>query len=229
MMAMGQTCSEMAELTSPFAKRYADKIGADFILITGESENNDHPTMNKYGMAGITKHYDRSIILDADIFVLPKAVNLFDIIPKGNVGLTECFSRLPQQEWMYREITELMASQGLLPCVTQKTKYWNAGIQVLDRKHTHLYYDSPKHPFPSFWCNDEHWGRYNIERHSLPVANIPETYHWCWFYDRDFELLQEFNPSFIHLAGMGQNVPSWEVPDRQWRTRLCRLIHYLIF
>jgi hypothetical protein len=229
MLALGGDHGAMSSLSSRLASRYAEKIGADFILVDGPNRNPDHPTMDKYGLPSILQHYRKSIVLDSDLIVTSEAANLFDVVGDGWMGLRDIYEHVNDNEkWLVGELNELMRSQGMKPTDTQLNRCWNAGVHVFTDESHLAYYTPPEHPFPSQWCNDEHWGRFNIERFCISVQDLGEAHHWCWFYDRDFERIADPPPCFLHFAGMGQEVPYWNVENKRWRSRIFKLLSSLL-
>lgn len=76
---------ELCEYTIPNLKRYADKIGADFIRITDRKYPELHPAFEKLQVHEVAKHYDRTILIDADIMVDPKSIDLTEVYDNNEI------------------------------------------------------------------------------------------------------------------------------------------------
>jgi len=230
MLAAGKDGAELAQFTAPAAQSYANMIGADFVLIDGDLANPLFPCADKFRIRHYARQYRRAIYVDADVLVRRCAVNLFDAVPAGTIGMTNVIDTIPQYSldgWLMNELTELMRSQGEPILDTQHKFLWNSGVMVLDGDMVDRYFSPPKHPCPTFWCAEEHWCRGNIEKNRFQITNIPRTTHWCWHWDRDFESLHMSSPPFMHLAGMGQDVEGWAAKDSVWRMRVLRIMSSL--
>jgi lipopolysaccharide biosynthesis glycosyltransferase len=237
MLAAGPSGREMAQFTGPAAKRYAEKIGSDFVMIGGEVANLKFPCGDKFRIRHYAKYYRRSIYIDADVFIRKNAPNLFEIVPEGTVGMTDTFfthikpyKKHPNpnfdviRDWVIPEVSEIMLSQGEEPTPSQIKKHWNSGLIVLDPDLAQKYFEPMKRPCPPFWCSEEHWCRRNIDVHELIISEIPTSIHWGWWWDQDFKEFEQSNASFLHLAGMGHNVPWWAATDMEWRVRILRIL-----
>jgi hypothetical protein len=141
--------------------------------------------------------------------------------------MTDVLDTIPvevQRDWLMRELNELMRSQGERVLETQHRHLWNSGVIVIDGDMVDRYFDPPGNPCPPFWCAEEHWCRGNIEKYGLGIYPLPREIHWCWHWDRDFEVYERTRPPFVHLAAMGQPIEGWEAPNRVWRERVLRIL-----
>lgn len=90
MLATGDRCRLMYERWGHTFKEYAIKVGADFLLVSGESANPHFPTMDSlFAMHAALDKYDRVVMFDADIEVVDvgNAPNMFTEIPDTHLGL----------------------------------------------------------------------------------------------------------------------------------------------
>lgn len=65
-LTIGERYKEIAEITHPVLKAYADKIGAEFVVI-----DKDHGLMHweKFQIYHLLKIYNRIIFFDTDIII----------------------------------------------------------------------------------------------------------------------------------------------------------------
>ncbi len=77
----------MANLTLPFLKYYANKIGADFIILNNVVINGTVPHYEKFQLYDLLEIYDRILYIDIDVIVTEKCPNLFDIVPIDSFGI----------------------------------------------------------------------------------------------------------------------------------------------
>ena len=73
-------------------KKYAERIGADFIHINRRKINynktkNVNPVLfEKYQLYDILQNYDRALYIDSDVLITPNAPNIFDEVPFDVIG-----------------------------------------------------------------------------------------------------------------------------------------------
>jgi len=78
---------ELCEYTIPNLKRYADKIGADFIQTTERLSPEVHPAYEKLQVYKVAPYYDRTILIDADIMLHPQIPDFTQLYGPTEVGI----------------------------------------------------------------------------------------------------------------------------------------------
>jgi lipopolysaccharide biosynthesis glycosyltransferase len=135
---IGNAYERVARVTKPKMKRYAEKIGADFISINNFTLSDHFDEYSAYWaklqLFEYLNHYDRIVYFDLDALVLSHCPNIFEIVPEdefgalfetdflfenGNVGLEE-----------YKRITGE---------VNWKGTYFNVGVMVLSKCHQEIF------------------------------------------------------------------------------------------
>ena len=93
---------EYADISHPIFKDYAEKVGADFMVLDHESgctEGNGrwHYRILKHGE--LHDEYDRILHLDTDLLLNPNCPNIFDAVEYNNIGtvLEDVGSRKPDR------------------------------------------------------------------------------------------------------------------------------------
>lgn len=82
------------DVTRPFAEAYAARIGAEYRLWHAQKDGKLPPhksvleaiIFSKSALDVFARQYRRVLWLDADVFVRPKAPNIFDVVPDGAFG-----------------------------------------------------------------------------------------------------------------------------------------------
>lgn len=78
---------EVCKITLPLIKNYADKLGAEFMIID-EQKTPDLPvTYEKLQIYELGKDYDWNILIDADMVIHPNMYNVFRFLPTGYIGV----------------------------------------------------------------------------------------------------------------------------------------------
>lgn len=83
---------ELCAYTMPNLKRYADAVGADFIEITERQFPKFHPAYEKLQVHEIARHYDKTLLVDADMIIHPRLPSLIDSIPVDTVALWQQYA-----------------------------------------------------------------------------------------------------------------------------------------
>jgi hypothetical protein len=77
---------ELSEISISLAKKYCNKIGAEYLLITEPFINFVHPTYERLRLFEDpywTDNYDNVLYLDSDVFIFDDAPNIFDLYPEN--------------------------------------------------------------------------------------------------------------------------------------------------
>jgi hypothetical protein len=98
-LCIGEFYEKMGEITHPMFMAYADKIGADFIVLKEDkiNKNANNSTdqkspifcYEKFQIGELLKIYDRVCFLDTDMIISPDTPNIFDVVPVEMVGLVD--------------------------------------------------------------------------------------------------------------------------------------------
>jgi hypothetical protein len=122
----------------PSKVKYAKHIGANFINIT-EAKLGGSVAMEKYQIGEMLNKYDRIIYMDADLFVVSDAPNLFHVMPADHFGIfDESHGGEPRRlrtslmDWLPKgHPCNFYANNGLFVC--SKYHQWLFNINGLDR------------------------------------------------------------------------------------------------
>ena len=74
---------DICELTYPYLKKYADKIGADFKIITERKFPNMNVTYEKLQVYELGKDNDYNIFIDSDALIHPDFWDITEVMPKN--------------------------------------------------------------------------------------------------------------------------------------------------
>ena len=75
---------QLAETTLPSQRRYAARLGADFVIL--DKQVYSHPHYDKWQLYDLFPTYDRLIYFDADLIVRADCPDLFVCVPPEAVG-----------------------------------------------------------------------------------------------------------------------------------------------
>jgi len=147
-LAIGDEANEMLKIAMPSFEAYAEKIGADLIIINENKLNITHPQLGiplpnieKFQIKEIMDRYDRAIYLDIDIIIHPECPDLFNIVPIDMVGaVPDNFNGTWDNINRYNDIA---SAQDSLGDIGWKSGYFNSGVMVFSKEHIGIF-DNPK-------------------------------------------------------------------------------------
>jgi hypothetical protein len=87
---------------------YAKRIGADFVAITKPTQ--DWWGLEKFRGLPFAQSYERTLYVDADVFLTEETPDLFDVVPAGHVSMHDDWSQLPSFEWVFALRSSLSTS-----------------------------------------------------------------------------------------------------------------------
>lgn len=140
-IAVGEVYQKMAKLTHPSLKKYAKKIGADFLSIDKSSSSSPH--WEKFQIHALLNKYERILYLDTDILVREDCPNLFDIVPADQLGL---FNEMPFTPNRQFSLVESCKDYGII-LKNWNGKYFNSGVMVIPRSWKFLFKKPVKEVF----------------------------------------------------------------------------------
>lgn len=130
-VTIGDEYKEIAGLTHPTIKAYADKLECDFIVIDKGGDSSGH--WAKFQLHRLLGEYDRIIYVDTDVIIRNDTPDLFKIVPDEKLGIFEEGIYMPRAEYM-------RAGMNIYNMhFDWKGVYYNTGVMVLSRKHRYMF------------------------------------------------------------------------------------------
>lgn len=227
-LVIGEEAEALHAVTGPSHRRYAERVNAQYHVIRGKTQDSRMVCAEKWRVGPLVPHWERTLYLDADVWVDPLAPDVFDATPVGSVGVVDLVPRTPHLlPWVKQQVTLLLQSQRLPVPPVLAPKYWNSGVWVGDPTVAN-YWTPPAHPYPADWCTEEIWCRLNAELGGLKIHDLNPRFNWTWIEDRGLERVGAHRPWFWHFAGLGDaqadKVPEWKMTNRAWRLAMLRLL-----
>lgn len=141
---IGDAWKRITDITIPTIKKYASKIGADYIELTDREVAKATGkelaiVFEKLFIYDLLVKYDRVILLDIDLIVLQDCPDLFEIVPERKFGAT--FMKggsLKQHQYHIRKAQDRLGEIGW------RDKYFNSGVMVVSKCHREVFnYNRP--------------------------------------------------------------------------------------
>jgi hypothetical protein len=219
---IGEKYSAIAELTHPTIKKYAEKIGADFIIIDKQEISKTTPQWEKYRLYFLLNTYDRIIYLDTDLLIRDDCPNLFDIIPEDRIGLFD-ESRFTDRKGLVKSMAESFGKD-----IKSYSKYYNTGVMVLSRQHKFLFV-KPEDETNNFY--EQTYFNYSLAIQKTRVKELDYKFNRMTCLD-SFLGISRLDSFIIHYAGcptlevmesiIKKDILSWEKdkPDYKYKQRI---------
>jgi hypothetical protein len=193
-MAVGKQAMEIAAITLPRMRDYADACGADLHIIT-QDECPGYPLANKFAAKAIVAKYSRTAWLDIDTWVADLDSNIFDAHQPGSVHMHRDLPHSSIPDGLKGSLNAVKQSQRISHQLTYHCL--NSGVVVLDRKHAAVY-DPPVYRIPTHHLSEQTW--IEIQTQNKRAKVTPMATEWntqYWF--RDF-LERVPTAKIIHFA-----------------------------
>lgn len=192
-VTIGPKYEAIGRATHPTLKAYADRIGADFIVLSDLLECGK-PHWSKFLLYDLLPDYDRIIYLDSDLIVRDDCPDLTEIVPPEKLGIfneghfTQRMESLREAVMAYKE--EIPKWDG--------RSYYNTGVMVLSRKHRILF-KTPEvlHDLGMF---EQGYINLKIIKDEWDVFELPYGYNRMTCMD-DITGDPRHNSHIIHYAG----------------------------
>ena len=133
-VTIGEYYKNLAVITHPIIQRYADKIGADFLVADESDKTLITQKWNKFMIYQLLNKYDRIIYVDTDLIIRDDCPNLFDVVPSDKLGMFNEGKYAPRLEYIQD------ASKAYGEDVYKwNGKFYNSGVMVISRIHKQIF------------------------------------------------------------------------------------------
>ncbi len=187
------TIKEMTDITHPIMRKYAEKIGADFIILNDNKGLHHHYRILQ--LYELFDKYDRIISMDSDVLLAPDCPNLFEIVPEDKIGTVyeDIFSRQ-----MDRRI-RIAKAQEKFGDIHWVGGYVNSGCMVFSKIHKDLFAPG-RELYMDLGYDDVYLG-YWIVKLGYKVYNFDLRFNYMHHFDEGGT--NRLYAYVIHYAGQG--------------------------
>jgi len=145
-IANGDLYTEMSKLTHPSIRAYADKIGAEFMVITEKKISATSIHWEKFQIFDLLNEYERILFIDTDIIIRGDTPNLFEIVPETKLGM---FNEAPFTERSKELLIDTCKAYSKT-LTGWDGRYFNTGVLLVSRCHKYLF-KKPQLEYCSFY------------------------------------------------------------------------------
>jgi hypothetical protein len=219
---IGNKYNSIAKLTHPTLKNYADKIGADFIVLDKQQISKTSPQWEKYRIFDLLNKYRRILYFDTDLIIREDCPNLFSIVPEENIGLFD-ESPFTDRQGLVQSIADYWGKK-----IEVKEKYYNTGVMVVSRKHKYLFV-KPEQEIDNFY--EQTYFNMQLAEAKEEVFSLNYNFNRMSCIDR-FTGISRLDAYIIHYAGcptlnlmqelIVKDLDSWEKdsPNYKYKQRV---------
>ena len=186
----GDYYTEMSKITHPLFSKYAEKIGADFLVLNEKTDGLPHYL--KLKLNKLLKKYDRILYMDTDILIREDATNIFDEVPEDCIGMFE------EGQFVNRATGMLdFLRANNVDTKDWNNKYYNTGVMVVSKQHANVFINpiiEHNHFFEQSYLNLL-FSVFKVKVHNL---------HYKWNRMSLMDKLtgeERFDSYFLHYAG----------------------------
>ena len=176
-IAIGAEYSRLAKWTHPAMRSYAQRVGAEFIVIDSFATSSSTPHFAKYRLYELLTTYQRVLYIDSDALIASNCPDLFEMVPESQLGVF-----LEEDEPKpTRRITEIQNICGNIDGWTGT--FFNTGVMVLSAAQRGMF-------DPAFQQNsvgseyEQAQLNWNAQKLGLSIFNIGRRFnHIVWELD----------------------------------------------
>lgn len=192
-ISIGKEYQEIAKYTHPVIKKYAEKLGAEFVCIDVQKISQTTPHWEKFQIYDLLNKYERILYVDTDIIIREDCPNLFDEVSFSRLGMFNEAQFTDRSRELMIDIckaydTTLSSWNG---------HYYNTGVIVISRCHKELFKKPDKEIF-SFY--EQSYLNMIISKMDVPIHNLHHKFNRMTCMDR-FIGEERFASYIIHYAG----------------------------
>jgi hypothetical protein len=200
---------DISESTSNIEK-YAEKIDADLIILTGRTQG--YKQLEKHRVKTFVEKYDRTIYIDEKLFIKESYPDLFDLVPENTIGICD---DMELESLTYRNDSKifLLKSEAFQRFQVMENSIYEALKYELDLINS-KYDDSvvvccnnnadiwSPFTFPYRFTKNENkaWMEILIYRKGYDVFTIPNTLNHTILDDTEGKMIYGFRYEGFHTA-----------------------------
>ncbi len=221
----GEKYQQIWQRSEPFFNVYADKCGADLLVLKDIPDNLPSPHWAKFSIYELLKkQYDRVAFIDADIIIRPDAPDVFAMVPEDQLGIFNEGLYCPRSICIY-EVKKVYNIE--LPKWDGKS-YYNTGVMIASREHRHVFkVEEEIKPLRNSF-GEQTYLNMKIIKSGVNVFRLPFKFNRMSLMDK-LTGKTRLDSYFIHYAGdgdkllekMDRDIKLWaEDPSYKYRQKI---------
>jgi lipopolysaccharide biosynthesis glycosyltransferase len=186
------------DITIPILKKYADKCGADFQIISDCKNLHMHYRILQF--YDLFEEYDSILSIDSDVIVLDRCPNIFEVVPEGKIAsiYEDVGTRKEDRRSRIKSVQEKFGG------VDWERGYINTGFALFPKKYRFIF--EPKSE-EELWMGlgyDDIWLGYQINKNKCDFYELSIKYNFMSMFSEPWNNnMSRFEAYVIHYAGNG--------------------------
>lgn len=220
-VAVGLMGRELLEITGPYMREYAARLGADFVVLDWPGSP-DWPLSSKFAIGRTLDFYERIAYVDCDVLLRYGCVDLFSLCEPHEFGFADELE-FHQQSPRFHCIQRYMQFRDEMGFVKIDKAPWmlNSGVMIVPRSHKHLL-DPPAKSIKIDHVAEQNQIGAALLDSGLPCRIIPRLANWQHWTDHGFTNAP--HDAVLHWAGMkngrAASIKEWvdryPLPKPEW-------------
>ncbi len=197
---IGTAMKKMADLTIPTMRAYAERVGADFIVIDKIPETYQFKDYSAYWAKFVLRDYletyNRILYLDLDTTVTGNCPNLFELVPEAEFGA------LAEDDFNIDQSAEINLMQEKYGQIGWTKGYFNVGVMLASQAHKavfELHEDMSGSLYP-----EQSVMNYNLQKNGIPLFKLSHKFNHMYFLNVPHN--QRSDSYISHYAGISQQL-----------------------
>lgn len=185
---------QIAEITHPNIKRYADFCKADFLSIEDCKDEHRHYRILQF--YNLFDEYDRILSIDTDILVLKTCPDVFEIVKYEDVGsiFEDVGSRKKDRKGRILKIQDQFGDIGWT------SGYINTGFAVFSKCHKEIFKKEDLYMDLGY---DDVWLGYRIRKFGFKIHELPIQMNFMSMFTEPWSNEDRTSAHVLHYAGKG--------------------------
>lgn len=159
----------LTDLTLPTHRAYADRVGADYVVLSKRSYAHRH--YDKWHLEPLFDTYDRILYLDADTIVRPDTPNLFVSVPSDRLA--------GENELLTHDHSDGLndfVQQMDMPALPSVPFYVNGGVFLASKCHRHIF-RPPERVLAHLPWPEQHHLNVRLIGEGVPMCLLPQAFN----------------------------------------------------
>lgn len=198
-----ENVKELTDTTHCILMDYAKQWGCDFITFDQKEEWMIDYELAHYRILKVRElleHYERVLVIDSDIIIMPNCPNPFEEVPVDKIGTIyeDKGSREAMRQGVILSIQERFGDVGW------EEGYINTGFFVVSRQHSNIFQTIKGQHWTGFGFDDALLG-YNIHKFGHQIHELSFKWnHMSMFSESWNNEANRFDSYVIHYAGLAR-------------------------
>lgn len=194
---------DLTDVTHCILMDYAKQWGCDFITLDQKEDWMTDYELAHYRILKVRElleTYERVLVIDSDIVIMPSCPNPFDVVPVDEIG--SVYEDKGSREGMRQGV--IMSIQERFGDVGWEEGYINTGFFVVSQQHSNIFQRIDGQLWTGFGYDDALIG-FNIHKFGHKVRELPFQFNHMSMFSEDWNNnANRFDSFVIHYAGLAR-------------------------